>query len=127
MKIKFIEDYEAKGTNLKKNDPNIEQASYMLTYSFKKGDVFDGEKIVVGVGIETGSPAQYAVKITTPEALKVDGTKWSGQAIFEVPEEAVTEQTLSSTGQTFFQKHKNHLILVGVLVLGYFAFKKFNK
>ena len=124
----FKEDFEAQGTNPISNEPNgSKQASFRLSYSFKKGDVFEGEKIVVGAGIRIGSPAQYAVKITTPEALKVDGTKWSGQAIFEVPEEAVTEQTLSSTGQTFLQKHKNHLLIAGALVLGYFAYKKFNK
>jgi hypothetical protein len=38
--------------------------------------------------------------------------------------------TLPSTGldsQTFIQKHKNHLLIAGVLVIGYFAYKKFNK
>jgi hypothetical protein len=29
--------------------------------------------------------------------------------------------------ETFLQKHKNHLLIVGALVLGYFAYKKFNK
>ena len=126
----FKEDYEAKGTNLISNDPNAsKQASYRLNYSFKRGDVFEGEKIVVGAGIEVGSTAQYAVKITTPEALKVDGTKFDGKSIFEVPEIAVTEQTLATdaSGETFLQKHKNHLLIVGALVIGYFAYKKFNK
>ena len=27
----------------------------------------------------------------------------------------------------FIQKHKNHLLLVGALVIGYLAYKKFNK
>jgi hypothetical protein len=29
--------------------------------------------------------------------------------------------------ETFLQKHKNHLLILGGLVLGYLAFKKFNK
>ena len=29
--------------------------------------------------------------------------------------------------QTFLQKHKNHLLILGALVLGYLAYKKFNK
>jgi hypothetical protein len=126
----FKENYEAQGTNPISNEPNgSKQASFMLKYSFKKGDVFEGEKIVAGVGVRTGSPAIYAVKITTPEALKLDGTKWSGRAIFEVPDSVVTEQTLTTdaSGETFLQKHKNHLLIAGALVIGYFAYKKFNK
>ena len=29
--------------------------------------------------------------------------------------------------QSFLQKHKNHLLIAGALVLGYFAYKKFKK
>ena len=29
--------------------------------------------------------------------------------------------------ETFLQKHKNHLLIAGALVLGYFAYKKFKK
>jgi hypothetical protein len=29
--------------------------------------------------------------------------------------------------QSFIQQHKNHLLIAGALVLGYFAYKKFNK
>lgn len=40
------------------------------------------------------------------------------------------ERNLPSTNvepQTFLQKNKNNLLIVGVLILGYFAYKKFNK
>jgi hypothetical protein len=123
----FKEDYEAQGTNFIPDGAKM--ASVVLKYSFKKGDVFEGEKFIQSVGVETGSTPRYGVRITTPEALKVDGTKWSGQAIFEVPEEVVTEQNLSTdvSEQTFLQKHKNHLLILGVLVIGYLAYKKFNK
>jgi len=32
-----------------------------------------------------------------------------------------------SQKKSFFEEHKNHLIMIGVLVLGYFAYKKFKK
>jgi hypothetical protein len=124
----FKQDYDAQGTNFIPDGAKI--PSFMLKYSFKKGDVFEGEKKVVGVGNETGSPLIYRTIITTPEALQVDGTKWSGKAIFEVPNLIVSEQTSISsdvTSQTFLQKHQNHLLIIGALVLGYFAYKKFNK
>ena len=128
----FKEDFEAQGTNPISNDPNgSKQASVILKYLFKKGDVFEGEKIVAGVGVRTGSPAIYAVKITTPEALKLDGTKWNGQAIFEVleSEDVLKEQNLTTdaSGETFLQKNKNHLLILGGLVIAYLAYKKFNK
>ena len=123
----FKENYEAQGTNFIPDGAKI--ASFMLKYSFKKGDVFEGEKIVVGVGVRQGSPEEYAVKITTPEASMVDGTKFEGKSIFEVPDSVVTEQTLTTdtSGETFLQKNKTNLLIIGVLVLGYLAYKKFNK
>lgn len=47
-------------------------------------------------------------------------------------EEAVNQSTPTTTqginnNETFLQKHKNHLLLVGALVIGYFAYKKFGK
>jgi hypothetical protein len=126
----FKEDYDAKGTNFISNEPNSpKMANFRLSYSFKKGDVFEGEKIPTNSGVETGSTPRYNVKITTPEALKEDGTKFDGKSIFEVPNSVVTEQTLitGGSGETFLQKHKNHLLILGALVIAYFAFKKFNK
>jgi hypothetical protein len=126
----FKEDYEAKGTNFISNEPNSPKIpNWMLSYSFKKGDVFEGEKIVVGVGARQGSPEEYAVNITTLEGLTVNGTKFDGKSIFEVPDSVVTEQTLATnaSGETFLQKNKTNLLIIGVLVLGYLAYKKFNK
>ena len=130
----FKEDYWATTRVEKRKEVGdyTENIDYItLKYKFKKGDVFEGEKIVAGVGVRTGSPAIYAVKITTPEALQVDGTKWNGQAIFEVleSEDVLKEQDLTTdaSGETFLQKHQNHLLIAGALVLGYFAYKKLNK
>ena len=33
----------------------------------------------------------------------------------------------SNANETFIQKHKNHLLIAGAIVLGYFAYKKFIK
>ena len=126
----FKEDYEAQGTNFISDEPNgAKMASWRLSYSFKKGDVFEGEKIVVGVGVRQGSSEEYAVNITTLGGLKVDGTKFDGKSIFEVPDSVVTEQNLitDASGETFLQKHKNHLLILGGLVIAYLAYKKFNK
>jgi hypothetical protein len=129
-KYVFKEDYEAKGTNFINNEPNSpKMANFMLSYSFKKGDVFEGEKIPTNSGVESGSTPRYNVNIFTSEASKVDGTKFEGKSIFEVPEIAVTEQTLATdaSGETFLEKNKTNLLIVGALVIGYFAYKKFNK
>jgi hypothetical protein len=123
----FKENYEAQGTNFIPDGAKI--ASFMLKYSFKKGDVFEGEKFIQSVGVETGSTPRYGVRITTPEASHLRGTKFDGKSIFEVPDSVVTEQTLTTdtSGETFLQKNKTNLLIIGVLVLGYLAYKKFNK
>jgi hypothetical protein len=129
-KYVFKEDFEAKGTNFISNEPNSpKMANFRLSYSFKKGDVFEGEKIPTNSGVESGSTPRYNVNIFTSEASKVDGTKFEGKSIFEVPEIVVTEETLTTdaSGETFLQKHKNHLLILGALVVAYFAYKKFNK
>jgi hypothetical protein len=126
----FKEDYEAKGTNFINNEPNSpKMANFRLSYSFKKGDIFEGEKFIQSGGAEQDSTPRYGVKITTPDASKVDGTKFDGKSIFEVPEIAVTEQTLTTdaSGKTFLQKNKTNLLIFGALVIGYLAYKKFNK
>jgi len=126
----FKENYEAQGTNFISDEPNSPKIpNWRLSYSFKKGDVFEGEKFIQSVGVETGSTPRYGVRITTPEASMVDGTKFEGKSIFEVPDSVVTEQTLTTdtSGETFLQKNKTNLLIIGVLVLGYLAYKKFNK
>jgi hypothetical protein len=126
-KFVFQQNYDANGANIVANGQ--QGASTLLKYSFKKGDIFDGEKIVIGYGKEAGSANKYAVNITTPSALNLDGTNYNGQGVFSIPDNIVIDQSLLPTqvNQTFLQKHKNHLLIAGALVLGYFAYKKFNK
>jgi hypothetical protein len=44
-------------------------------------------------------------------------------------EEGLKAKSNSSikSNETFLQKHKNHLLIIGALFLGYLAYKKFNK
>jgi hypothetical protein len=126
-KFVFQQDYDANGANIVANSQ--QGASTLLKYSFKKGDIFDGERIIVGAGVAMESPAQYAVNITTPTALNLNGTVYGGQGVFSIPDNIVIDQSLLPTQvpQSFIQQHKNHLLIAGALVLGYFAYKKFNK
>jgi hypothetical protein len=48
----------------------------------------------------------------------------------ELVDESGNTDTSKGTGvvqQSFLQKHKNHLLLVGALVVGFLAYKKFKK
>ena len=133
----FKEDYDAQGTN--PTPKGYKGASFMLKKTFKKGDVFEGEEIPTNSGIESGSEKRFVVKIITPESVKVykkDGTNWEGQGVFEVPDSVVTKQqglgadypdNTDVAPQTFLEKHKNHLLILGGLVIAYLAYKKFNK
>jgi hypothetical protein len=126
-KFVFQQDYDANGANIVANGQ--QGASTLLKYSFKKGDIFDGERIIISAGVAMDSPAQYAINITTPTALNLDGTNYNGQGVFSIPDNIVINQSLLPTQvtQSFVQKHKTHLLIAGALVLGYFAYKKFNK
>lgn len=44
-----------------------------------------------------------------------------------INQEKALNQKTELAPQTFLQKHKNHLLILGALVLGYLAYKKFNK
>ena len=60
-----------------------------------------------------------------------------GNAFINIPleylkEEAVNQSVVNEPSkdvapQTFIEKHKNHLLILGGLVVAYFAYKKFNK
>jgi len=118
-KYVFNQDYEAKGTNPIDNS-RTDQRSYKLKHQFKKGDVFDGSKIEIGSN-QNSTKSQFIIEINSDyHNLNEDGSFSNLKGIFQVPETVVNEQT-------FLQKHKNHILIVGALVLGYFAYKKFNK
>jgi len=119
LKYVFNQDYEAIGTNPIDNNLT-DQSSYKLKHQFKKGDVFDGRKISIGEN-QNSTKSQYIIEINSDyHNLNEDGSFSNLKGIFQVPENIVSEQT-------FLQKHKNHLLIAGALVLGYLAYKKFNK
>jgi hypothetical protein len=119
-KYVFSQDFEAT-TRIVDNTPKLsENVVYIeLKYKFKKGDIFEGKKIPVNAGANPDAK-KYDIQITTPESIKSDGSVYKGQVTYQVDDSLVSEAT-------FLQKHKNHLLILGALVLGYLAYKKFNK
>jgi hypothetical protein len=67
----------------------------------------------------------------TPYLFFEDGTYINGDFAEKVDDSTplTSKETLLTRyfTQTFLQKHKNHLLIAGALVIGYFAYKKFNK
>ena len=114
----FKEDFEAIGSNM--IDKNITYSRYeKLTHKFKKGDVFEGKLVPTNAGVNPEAKA-YNIEIITPNNYTEDGRFVMYKGIFQVPEMLVREQT-------FLQKNKTNLLILGALVLGYLAYKKFNK
>lgn len=118
VKYVFKEDFEAVGSNIIDNN-RTDQEYLKLIHKFKKGDVFEGKKIPVNAGINPEAEA-YNIEIITPNNFLKDGTFVYYNGVFQVSKEVVSEQT-------FIQKNKTNLLIAGVLVLGYFAYKKYKK
>jgi hypothetical protein len=118
----FKEDFEA-NTRVKKQKAvgdYTENIDYItLKYKFKKGDIFEGKKIPVNAGINPEA-RKYDIQITTPKSIMFDGSDYVGQATYQIDDSLVSEATA-------FQKNKKYLLILGGLVIAYFAFKKFNK
>ena len=94
----------------------------------KKGDIVQGISIITSGDMSNDSGTENLV------FKDKDGNEFRVQTGFRgfVPfyEEYKGEATLPSadvTPQTFLEKNKTNLLIVGVLVLGYLAYKKFNK
>jgi hypothetical protein len=118
----FKEDFEA-NTRVEKQKAvgdYTENIDYItLKYKFKKGDIFEGKKIPVNAGANPEA-RKYDIQITTPKSIKFDGSDYLGQATYQIDDSLVSEATA-------FQKNKKYLLILGGLVIAYFAFKKFNK
>jgi hypothetical protein len=80
--------------------------------TIKKGETFDGIETEDGIVISLNgsNPSDYKKEKVYPDMIS---------SYLTVPKEYLT--------QSFLQKHKNHLLIVGVLVVGYLAYKKFKK
>jgi|694.fasta_scaffold00162_63 hypothetical protein len=100
-KYTFVKDYSYTVYGIGRQDNTI-----------KKGQSFDGIETANGIVISpNGSDlSNYQKEVLYPDMPS---------SYLEVPKEYLT--------QSFFQQHKNHLLILGGLVLGYLAFKKFNK
>lgn len=117
-KYVFNQDYEA--TTRVLDNKLSENVVYLeLKYKFKKGDIFNGIKIPVNAGVNPNAK-KYNIQITTPESIKLDDSVYTGQVTYQIDDSLVSEATT-------LQKHKNHLLILGALALGYLAYKKFNK
>lgn len=98
------------------------------TVDLKKGDIVQGISIITSGDMSNDSGNENLV------FKDKDGNEFRVQTGFRgfVPfyEEYKGEATLPTADvapQTFLEKNKTNLLIVGVLVLGYLAYKKFNK
>lgn len=114
----FKEDFEAIGTS-PSDESRMDVRSIKLKHKFKKGEVFEGKLVPTNAGVNPEAKA-YNVEIITPNNFTEDNKLVYYNGVFEVPERLVSEQT-------FLEKHKNHLLILGGLVIAYFAYKKFKK
>jgi hypothetical protein len=114
----FKEDFEAIGTT-PSDESRHDVRSIKLKHKFKKGDVFEGKLVPTNAGVNPEARA-YNVEIITPNNFTEDNKLVYYNGVFQVPEMLVREQT-------FLEKNKTNLLIVGLLVLGYLAYKKFNK
>jgi len=80
--------------------------------TIKKGETFDGIETENGIviSLDGSNASDYKNEKLYPDMIS---------SYLTVPKEYLT--------QTFLEKNKTNLLIVGVLVLGYLAYKKFNK
>ena len=117
-KYVFKEDFEAIGTT-PSDESRTDVRSIKLKHKFKKGDVFEGKLVPTNGGINPEAKA-YNIEIITPNNYTDDEKLVYYNGVFQVPEMLVREQT-------FLEKNKTNLLILGGLVIAYLAYKKFNK
>jgi len=135
--IKFKEDARGWGDGNKKFD-QIESKSF----TFKAGDIINSESSAFNIGSNV-MDWDIILKINNdlsfqiPKGIlqKVDDsstvTKYN-EIDFPTPinydsSGKLIKNTSNNSDSSFLQKNKTNLLIVGVLVLGYLAYKKFNK
>jgi hypothetical protein len=122
MKATFKSDYTYK-TGSTNPQGLIGGAPSIINY--KKGDILGGLSLSLSSDKKQviSYMGNYTVHIPV-EYLTImndDGT------ISVTNSSSDSNQIIKLAPETFLQKHKNHLLIAGALVLGYFAYKKFNK
>ena len=97
------------------------------TVDLKKGDVIQGVSIITSGDMSNDSGTENLVfKDKDDNEFRVQ-TGYRGFIPFY---EEYKGKAISSTDvapQTFLEKNKTNLLILGALVLGYLAYKKFNK
>jgi hypothetical protein len=83
-----------------------------MPQTIKKGESFDGIETENGIVISLNgsNPSDYKNEKLYPDMPS---------SYLTVPKEYLT--------QSFLQKHKNHLLILGGLVIAYFVYKKLKK
>jgi hypothetical protein len=88
------------------------------TINYKKGDELTGISLTLSSDKKQVISNQGNYSVTIPvenfTIMNDDGT-------------SVNTSSTDLAPESFLQKHKNHLLIAGALVIGYFAYKKFNK
>jgi hypothetical protein len=115
MKAIFKNDYSWKSGN---SCPEGMIGCAPETINYKKGDSFTGMTLSLSSDKKQVISNMGNYRVTIPvenfTIMNDDGTP-------------VNTSSTDVASQTFLQKHKNHLLIAGALVIGYFAYKKFNK
>jgi hypothetical protein len=109
--------------------------------TIKKGQSFEGLEIPEGIviSLDGSDPSNYKKEIPSPDLPSPYLTvpkEYLTQSSSQITDDNSTtqhgtglifENDKNNSKQTFFQKHKNHLLIIGAVVLGYLAYKKFKK
>jgi hypothetical protein len=115
MKAIFKNDYSWKSGS---TNPQGSDGGAPETINYKKGDELKGISLTLSSDKKQVISNQGNYSVTIPvenfTIMNDDGTPVNYSSTDLAPE-------------SFLQKHKNHLLILGVLVLGYLAYKKFNK
>lgn len=105
---------------------NSQKQKIVLTQAFAGYKVADVLDVKVFPNRFQSEPPSFLVideKLGSPKY----GIGGRGSVPFYKAYKDVANSNTDVAPQSFIQKHKNHLLIAGALVLGYFAYKKFNK
>jgi hypothetical protein len=129
-KYKFKEDFIQ---NYRVYDTKIGTSSSVdQSITYKKGDIVDGtfQAKHTESGWE-GMQMNFEDRVLIENPMQGKGLFDGNGApsMFPIPAdklELVSDEN-STLNKSFLQKHKNHLLILGAIVIGYLAYKKFNK
>ena len=122
MKAVFKSDYTYKTGS---TCPQGMEGCAPETINYKKGDILGGLSLSLSADKKqlVSNMGNYTVEIPIEYLIirNDDGTISSANL------DSDSNQSTKLDSQSFLQKHKTHLLIIGAVVIGYFAYKKFNK